>query len=48
VRNVGPYELREGKVSRPTGQLHSRWVRVEGLPIHARVAAVDPCARACR
>src|SRR5215211_1650901 len=37
----GPCELREEKVSRPTGQLHSRWVRVEGLPIHARVS-VDP------
>jgi 2-hydroxy-6-oxonona-2,4-dienedioate hydrolase len=37
----GPCEVQERKVSRPTGQLRSRWVRVEGLPIHARVS-VDP------
>jgi 2-hydroxy-6-oxonona-2,4-dienedioate hydrolase len=37
----GPYEVQQRKVSRPTGQLRSRWVRVEGLPIHARVS-VDP------
>jgi len=30
--------VQERKVSRPTGQLRSRWVRVEGLPIHARVS----------
>src|SRR5215217_5035042 len=32
------YELREGKVSRPTGRLCSRWVRIEGLQVHARVS----------
>jgi 2-hydroxy-6-oxonona-2,4-dienedioate hydrolase len=26
-------------VSRPVGQLESRWTRVEGLPVHARVSA---------
>jgi 2-hydroxy-6-oxonona-2,4-dienedioate hydrolase len=35
------YELLEGKVSRPTEQLRSEWIRVEGLLMHARVA-VDP------
>jgi 2-hydroxy-6-oxonona-2,4-dienedioate hydrolase len=28
----------EGNVSRPTGQLRSSWVRVGGLPVHARVS----------
>src|SRR5215216_3830455 len=37
----GPYELREGKVSRPSGQLRSGRIRVEGLLMHARVS-VDP------
>jgi 2-hydroxy-6-oxonona-2,4-dienedioate hydrolase len=37
----GPYELQEGNVSRPTGQLRSGWIRVEGMLMHARVS-VDP------
>src|SRR5215210_849282 len=37
----GLHELREEKVARPTGRLSSRWVRTEGLRVHARVS-VDP------
>jgi 2-hydroxy-6-oxonona-2,4-dienedioate hydrolase len=37
----GSYELREVTVSQPTRGLHSEWIRVESLPVHARVS-VDP------
>jgi 2-hydroxy-6-oxonona-2,4-dienedioate hydrolase len=37
----GLYGLREGKISRPTGRLCSRWVGIEGLQVHTRVS-VDP------
>lgn len=31
--------LEERGLSRRVGQLESRWIRVEGLPVHARVSA---------
>src|SRR5215211_156177 len=39
----GLYELREGKVNRPSGQLRSGRIRVEGLLMHARYS-VDHAA----
>jgi 2-hydroxy-6-oxonona-2,4-dienedioate hydrolase len=33
----------EAKLGKPTGQLRSRWIRVEGVPVHARVSVDAIC-----